>query len=348
MKQVIEIIEDPKPTDIKTYGFSSNDVVDTSNMPGMVTVEEVPKKRGPGRPPKNASNSNTYTGEMVTGKKSDKDPLETKFERGYAATAGMLATAISQTDTIYASIDQELNNFRNNRGYGGRNRMQHMSEFMNTQASLINTKISAVRELNSIRNKINDLVLKQRAADKNSVDENSDKAVMDAYYALVNSAQYGLPVAHPPLNQASINTGVNMTGGIVTNTTLGMPTGTLEPGPIITGTGSSTLSGGNHQITQVDQSFEEYKANMTPVQRRMIVDKDPNVKTVVVYNQSTGAKYFDVVNVSTGQSIPGVAKPAEFLLDRVRVDLRNGIAVNSDINQTYPLVLVGNRAADEL
>ena len=171
---------------------------------------------------------------------------------------------------------------------------------------------------------------------------------MDAYYALVNSAQYGLPVAHPPLNQASINTGVNMAGGIVTNTTLGMPTGTLEPGPIITGTGSSTLSGGNHQITQVDQSFEEYKANMTPVQRRMIVDKDPNVKTVVVYNQSTGTKYFDVVNVSTGQSIPGVAKPAEFLLDRVRVDLRNGIAVNSDINQTYPLVLVGNRAADEL
>lgn len=352
MKQVIEIIDTPSSSESqKTYGFSTSDVVSEKNTPGVVSLDtNPPRKRGPGRPPKNTSTANTYidgSSIVINNKKSDKDPMESRFEKGYAGTVGLLATAISQTDTIYSSIEQELNNFRNNRSYGGRNRMQHMSDFMNTQTSLINTKIGAIRELNSIRNKINDLVLKQKQMDKNSIEENSDKAVMDAYYALVNSAQYGLPVAHPPLNQASINTGVNMAGNIVTNTSINssIPTGTLSPGPMVTGGNSG---GSPHQIIQTDQSFEEYKNNLTPEQRRMIVDKDPNVKTVVVYNQSTGTKFFDVVNVSTGQSIPGVAKPAEFLLDRVRIDLRNGVAVNSDINATYPLVLIGNRAADEL
>ena len=80
----------------------------------------------------------------------------------------------------------------------------------------------------------------------------------------------------------------------------------------------------------------------------MISSKDPNIKTVVVYNLSTGDKYFDVINVSTGMSVPDVQRPAEFLLNDVRVDIRNGIAINSTTNMSYPLVIIGTRAADEL
>ena len=95
-------------------------------------------------------------------------------------------------------------------------------------------------------------------------------------------------------------------------------------------------------------SFQNYKENLTPIQRKMILDKDPNIKTVVVYNQTTGEKYFDVINVQTGQSVPGVQRPAEFLLDNMRVDARNGIASNSNINKSFPLVIIGTSAADEL
>ena len=80
----------------------------------------------------------------------------------------------------------------------------------------------------------------------------------------------------------------------------------------------------------------------------MISEKDPNIQTVVIYNQATGTKYFDVVNVQTGQSVPGIQRPGEFLLDDMRIDQRNGRAVNSNANMSFPLVIVGSRAMDEL
>ena len=75
-----------------------------------------------------------------------------------------------------------------------------------------------------------------------------------------------------------------------------------------------------------DQAFNDYIGNLTPVQRKMISEKDPNIQTVVIYNQATGTKYFDVVNVQTGQSVPGIQRPGEFLLDDMRIDQRNGRA----------------------
>ena len=148
---------------------------------------------------------------------------------------------------------------------------------------------------------------------------------MDSYYALINAPRYGLPAFNQALSPSSINTGFNLQGN------------QLQGSEII------TSDGGN-----VDTSFEQYKNNLNPIQKRMIADKDPNIKTVVVYDQSTGMKYFDVVDVRTGQTIPGIQKPAEFLLDSMRVDLRNGIAVNSNTNMSFPLIIIGSRASDEL
>ena len=78
------------------------------------------------------------------------------------------------------------------------------------------------------------------------------------------------------------------------------------------------------------------------------MEKNPNVKTVVVYNQTTGNKWFDVIDVTTGNSVPNIARPAEFLLDDMVPDFRNGIATNSNANMSFPLVLQGTRAIDEL
>lgn len=327
VRQVV-IVEDKK--DEPTYGMSSASLVqDGDNNDGVVTIEQEPKrKRGPGRPPKDPnSNSNMYTDIVLADdpKKTNKS-MEKQIEKGYDVTTKLLYTAINQADLMYGDINQELNNFRTNKSYGGRNRMQHMSDFMNTQVSLINTKVNAIRELNSSRNKINDLILKAKQMMKDQGEENSDKAVMDSYYALINAPRYGLPAFNQALAPSSINTGFNLQGA------------QLQGTEIITADGDN----------RPDQSFENYKNNLTPVQKRMIAEKDPNIKTVVVYDQSTGMKYFDVVDVTTGQSIPGIQKPAEFLLDSMRVDLRNGIAVNSNANMSFPLVIIGSRASDEL
>lgn len=326
IKQVVIVEKEEEPS----YGLSSSSMVQTGNddASGIVTLNTEPKrKRGPGRPPKDqSSNSNMYTDIVLADEPKKKSKsIEKELEKGYDVTTKLLYGAITQADMMYSTIDQELTNFRSNKTYGGRNRMQHMSDFMNTQVSLINTKVNAIRELNSSRNKINDLILKKQQMLKDQGEENSDKAVMDSYYALINAPRYGLPAFNQALSPSSINTGFNLQGN------------QLQGSEII------TSDGGN-----VDTSFEQYKNNLNPIQKRMIADKDPNIKTVVVYDQSTGMKYFDVVDVRTGQTIPGIQKPAEFLLDSMRVDLRNGIAVNSNTNMSFPLVIIGSRASDEL
>ena len=328
-KTVIEFIDEPE----QSYGLSTTALVTNNSDTGEVVVDpDPPKKRGPGRPAKN-SNANQYTDYIRADNKKKPTSLDEQYERGYTHTVGLLAGAIQQTQTIYDNIEKELENYHKNRAYGGKSRMMQMTELMNTQVGLVNTKINAIKELNNIRNKINDLVMKKAQLDKDAIDENSDKAVMDAYYAMINATQYGLTPMQAPLAPSTLNTGVNMAGQTV-------PTSMIS--------GASIVPANPEAAQSSDPSFDSYKANLTPVQRKMILDNDPNIKTVVVYDQGSGNKYFDVINIQTGQSVPGVTRPAEFLLDNMRIDARNGIAVNSNVNQSYPLVIVGNRVADEL
>lgn len=324
-KHTIEIIEEEEPS----YSLSGLVVDDTQHVTVDETPKEPPKKRGPGRPPKSGVPSNTYTDIVTTGTKQKKNE-ESEFEKGYLNTTKLLFGAIAQSDLMYNNIEMELNNFRENKSYGGRNRLESMSNFMNTQVSLINTKVSAIRELNSSRNKINDLIMKHRQMMKDQGEENSDKQVMDAYYALINAPSYGLPKVGQVLSPMTINTGINLKGN-------SMPTQVVNNAGIVPA----------NQPTQ-DQSFDDYRNNLSPVQKRMILSNDPNVKTVVVYDQSTGMKWFDVIDVTTGNSIPGVERPGDFLLDNMKIDVRNGLAVNSYANQTYPLVIRGMRASDEI
>ena len=352
-KEIVKFvtIEDEHDTDDRTYGFSSNNVIDESKVVEAEIIDstdqKISKRRGPGRPPKDGSNVITYTNFDDDGKKksSGKNSVVKEFEKGYADNSKLLYGTIAQTEMIYNNIEDELNHFRTNRTYGGKMRLQHMSNFMNTQVTVLNTKIAAVRELNSTRNKINDLVLKREQQLKDVKDENSDKVITDAYYALLNAPRYGLPTVGQALAPQSINTGVNLSGNIIETASVGSgvaPT-TVSMTDIVPAAGNNIIPAGNE-----DQSFNDYIGNLTPVQRKMISEKDPNIQTVVIYNQATGTKYFDVVNVQTGQSVPGIQRPGEFLLDDMRIDQRNGRAVNSNANMSFPLVIVGSRAMDEL
>ena len=338
MKQVIEIVDDDNEQKAE-YGLSASSLVQEGNDDVIDTPVQVPKKRGPGRPPKNKEadrNSNTYTDIVVSDKKKNTpNSLVKEYEKGYYDNAKLLYGAIAQTEQVYANIEEELDKYRNNRAYGGKNRAMNISQFMSTQVGVISTKINAVRELNSVRNKINDLVMKKEQMLKDTGEDNADKNIMDAYYALVNAPRYGLPAFNQQLSPTTINTGTMISGN------------QLPSSGIVTAGTTNSIKAANSN-NPIDKQFEDYQNNLNPIQKRMIAQNDPNVKTVVCYDASTGNKWFDVVNVQTGMSIPGIQRPAEFLLDDMRVDTRNAIAVNSNTNMTFPLVILGTRAADEL
>ena len=336
MKQIIEIVDDKKNEE--TYGFNMDNVLDNGAKDASAKPEK-PRKRGPGRPPKNENPYspvpvNTYTEIVTEDSKKEKKTFEEQIEAKYAPQAAMIAGIVNQTDTMYSNIEAELQNYRNKMGYGGKTRNMVMAELQNTQVALINAKLAAVRELNNMRHKVNDLTMKHVQITRDDGTENSDKAVMDSYYALVNATRYGLPAMHAPLHPASINTGINLQGQAVPTGVVGGSTG------IVTGNETAPVVGAMPTASSV--------AGLTPVQQRMVLEKNPNIKTVVVYNQSTGSRRFEVIDVTTGMAIPGVARPADFLLDDLKPDMRSGIAVNSATNQVYPLVIEGTRAADEL
>lgn len=335
-KTVLEFVDTTPP---KEYGLNLDALVEKGVQTRVTEVQvEVPKKRGPGRPPKNSyNNANVYTDTETIVKANKTTSPEAQYEKGYMATTKLLYGSIGQADTLYQTIENELQEMRERPTKGGKMRSQIMADYMGTQVGLINTKVNAIRELDSIRHKINDLVMKKMQIDKDTKDENSDKAVMDAYYALVNASNYGLPHMQAPLSPTSINTGVNLAGNRLDTTSL-IGADIVPANPDMQALPGSAMDG----------SFEDYKNNLTPIQRKMILDNDPNIKTVVVYDQSTGRKYFDVINIQTGQSVPGVTRPGDFLLDNMRIDARNGIAVNSNVNQSYPLVIIGSRVSDEL
>ena len=328
MKQVVDIV----PEEERQYGLDVATLVEDMK-PNEIAPKETAKRRGPGRPRSQPQAAlvpapNTYT-DIVTDDKASlerkKNSFEHQIEKGYYPQVNLIAGVLAQTEQLYQSVEDQLKMFKDNKSYGGKSRNLTMAELQNTQVSIINTKLAAIREMNNVRNKINDLSMKHDQMMKDTGEENSDKSVMESYYALINAPRYGLPTFSQPLHPASINTGVNLSGNIV-------PTS-----PIITATAG-----------EIVQNTPTPIQNLSPTQQRMIMEKNPNVKTVVVYNQTTGNKWFDVIDVTTGNSVPNIARPAEFLLDDMVPDFRNGIATNSNANMSFPLVLQGTRAIDEL
>ena len=331
MKKTIEI-EDQEEK--REFGLNAESMVDDGNDAGLVNIGPEPKKkRAPGRPSQNNMYTDIVTDDANTAKKK-KDSYESKIEKGYAPQVGLLGGALTQANEMYGLIDEELKKYRERQGYGGKSRNIAMSNLMNTQVGLINTRITAIRELTSIRNKINDLVAKHDQLMKDSGDENSDRVIMDAYRGMLNAAYYNMPNMQSPLHPTTLNTGKNLSGQVV-------PTSNIGGGaPIITDDTSMPSMSVAPMMSQ--------NGALDPVHNRMILEKNPAIKTVVVYDQSSGNKYFDVVDVNTGQSIPNVQRPGNFLLDDMRVDTRTGLATNSNANMSYPLVIIGSRAVDEL
>ena len=69
---------------------------------------------------------------------------------------------------------------------------------------------------------------------------------------------------------------------------------------------------------------------------------NPNIETVVVYDPNTGEKTFEVIDSSTGLSVPNYPRPNSSLLDDTSVDISTGIASNTNIGQSWKIVVLGD------
>lgn len=280
-------------------------------LEGTVTSQPEEKKRGR---PKKKESVQMYRGESdrKLNMMESKDP----YIKTYESTNTKLEATIKDIDDLALQIGNDLRAVRANKTM--KKKYDYICELAGTAGALVSNRISAIKELNASITNAHKLEMSRAKQVKELNDgKDDDKTVMDMYNAFV----------HAPMgSQQSLPSGFNVPSTIL-NGSQGMPI--MQNG-----------------MTE-EQMYQNFINNPSPEMSAITLENNPNIQIVVVYNQETQEKYFDVVDITTGQSVKGVERPTDQLLNRMDINLREGVARNIDANLEYKLVIVGNRRIDE-
>lgn len=266
---------------------------------------EKPKK-------KNAKIKVAYEGEIVP-ERDLANPIpgatvaEVDYARSYNETNNLIRGAIMQADELNAEIKQDIDAVRSSKTI--KNKFTYLTNLTASASSLISTKIAAIKELNSTITQAHNLELNRMKALKlNESDANDDMKMMDIYSAFINT-----PIG-----------------------TYAPPAPTIQDLTLGVNNPNSTISA----VEMVNPAAAN--GALSPEQNRMRMEANSNIQTVVRYDQSTGQRYFDVIDSNTGVSIPNYPRPDAFLLEDTTIDIHSRIARNRNINTVWPLVLDGS------
>lgn len=277
-------------------------------------VAEPPKKKR-GRPRKSEQNGEVT---VVQGNSNSSGlPLcqtNEPYEDTYEETNDMLRVSIAQLDILAGDVKGEIDHIRGSKTLKGK--YKYISDLCATASSLVSSKISAIKEINSVKTKCHELEIRRikdiKSAAANQQDD--DKYIADLYNAYINT-----PIGaaqHPALQYTSANVAGNM---------------------------GALMSGMNAVPANEEQNFNNFMNNLTAEQNRMILGDNPNIETVVVYDPNTGDKMFDVIDTSTGIPVPNYPRPDRGLLDDTSIDFGTGIASNTNIGQSWKVVVIGDQ-----
>lgn len=252
--------------------------------------------------------------EIVKAKTETGTVEDTNTISSYYETSMMLANAMQQIDTVANDIKQELDTVRTSRTL--HNKYNTVVGLASNLSDLFEAKVGAIKELNNCITKSNDLDYK-RAKDRKDAEgaANDDKRIMDLYTAFVKN-----PMANSSMSSALGPTASDNLYNIDMVKVADQPVGSFNP----------------------DKNFTNYVANMTPEQNAMLYEQNPNIKQCVVFDSSTGNKWFQVMNTETGQVIPNAPVHDSMFMSDTTIDIKNHIAKNINLNETYPLVIIND------
>lgn len=310
-------------------GITTN-VDNTTLTPSIIPIAQnateentEPPKRKRGRPRKSEQQqSNTTTTEIAPSTNSNHSPSNNTVSMcqtsepyidTFDETNDMLKYSIMQLDVLTNDVKNELDTIRNSKTLKGK--YKYISELCSTASALVSSKISAIKEINSVTHNCHKLELQRvkdmKVSELNKQDD--DKYITDLYNAYINTPIGGAP--NPALQYTSANVAGNM---------------------------NALMNGVNTVNVNEEQNFQNYMNNLSPEQNRMILGDNPNIETVVVYDPNTGEKAFEVIDTNTGLSVPNYPRPNSTLLDDTSVDVSTGIASNTNIGQNWKVVVLGD------
>lgn len=311
----------PPTPSISSGGLGFKIVPDetTENL-GMMVPNHIdmpaPSPKKPRKPRK--VEGGTETGDIirVEGTIEDQSALYT-----YSQTTMMLHETVQQIDMLASEIKEELDNVRLSRTM--RNKHNTMVGLATSLGKILDTKVSAITQINNSISKANDLDYK-REKDRKASEANAaadDRYIMDMYNAFIKNPMQNAP-------------GANILGPSMIDTTIIGGSSPQSTGIIRSDIGTMPENGIR------DAGYLNYLSNMTPEQNMMFYESNPNVKTVVVYDASTGNKFFQVMDISTKQVIPNVPVMDNRFMEDTFLDLKNRIAKNNNLHESYPIIVI--------
>lgn len=284
-----------------------------------VPITTEPKKKR-GRPRKNEVESVKSSDIIKADKKTEVgEIIDTPTSYSYAETTNMLKDTLLQIDVLNSELMEEFESVKRSRTM--KNKYNTLVGLSQNVGTLLNNKISAIREINSSINKSNDLDYKKakdRAQSEAAV--NDDKYIADLFTSFVSQPQNQQVYQQPQLPQ-------------------------MNPSLM----GSSIIRANiSDSSVPIDESYLNYMSNLTPEQNLMRYENDPNVKQVVVYDQASGNKFFQIMNVVTGEVIPNVEPyDTEMFMPDTTIDLNTRTAKNLNLNETFPVIVINETVASQ-
>jgi hypothetical protein len=228
------------------------------------------------------------------------------YNSAFADTNQQLDDTINALNILGAEIVTDLNMIRGNKTL--RNKYSIVNEMTQTATSILNTKLSAIKEKNSVINSINKLELDRLKQIKVSASEEDDNTrIANLYDAFINTP---------------IGAGPNVLGPAMQDIIAGGQTGPSVP----------MMSIGNDQ--------QMWEANLNPAENRMLLEAKGAIETVVMYDSVTGNRWFEVVDKVTRQPIPNVEKPDNSYIYDLDINVRGCFAKDSNRGVSYPLICI--------
>lgn len=227
------------------------------------------------------------------------------YQNSYDETTGILKTAIAQADQLLSEVKEDIDSIRASKTL--KSKYTYLTNLTASAASLIQTRITAAREINSSITQAHNLELK-RAKDLKEFeqnDKNDDARMMDMYNAFINA-----------------------------------PVGMYENGLNMPTISNMLLGPNDGSVTAVSMNTE-HDGQLSPEQLRMRLENNPNIEEVVKYDPSSNRRWFEVIDKTTNQPIPNYPTSDPFLLEDVTIDTRAGIARNRNLDKVWNLVSVG-------
>ena len=278
-----------------------------------VVIDDTPKDIVPAEEKKPKRRKKALSEDEVNRYSQDtqiQDNTQVPYSKSYEETNAVLKTAIAQSDQLLSEVKEDIDNIRSSKTL--KSKYTYITNLTASAATLINTRITAAREINSSITQAHNLELKRAKDIKDMKDseKNNDARMMDLYNAFINS----------PVGMYENN--LNMP------TIPNMMLGANDPANSI---GEVSMNRGI-----------EHEENLTPEQVRMRMENNPNIEEIVKYEPSSGRKWFEVINKMTNEPVPNYPTSDTFLLEDMSIDTRAGLARNRNLDKVWNVITVGN------